>query len=148
MAVASSPERDNAPMPATVLRVRPDGPNVVSGDVAVAGTRSAGAKTSATVVLCRCGKSSDKPFCDGTHTRTGFRDPGLLPSDAPQAALSSGKVTITPTPDGPLECRGPLTIQSADGRTSASAETWLCRCGHSQTKPFCDSSHERVGFKT
>ena len=56
-------------------------------------------------------------------------------------------MTITPMPNGPLECRGPLTVEGVDGRTSSSDETRLCRCGHSQTKPFCDGSHERVGFK-
>jgi len=25
-----------------------------------------------TVALCRCGGSTTKPFCDGTHSRTGF----------------------------------------------------------------------------
>jgi CDGSH-type Zn-finger protein len=29
------------------------------------------------VALCRCGGSSNKPYCDGTHTRIGFTDEKL-----------------------------------------------------------------------
>jgi len=29
-------------------------------------------KTNPTIALCRCGGSSNKPFCDGTHTKNGF----------------------------------------------------------------------------
>ncbi len=29
-----------------------------------------------TIALCRCGKSSIRPFCDGTHKVAGFRATG------------------------------------------------------------------------
>jgi CDGSH-type Zn-finger protein len=118
---------------------------MVSGRALLAGAR--GATTPPTLVLCRCGLSRDKPFCDGTHTRMGFSEPGLLPADAPPGMSMPGEVTITPTQDGPLECRGPLTVMGADGRTAAGERTLLCRCGYSRTKPFCDGSHEKAGFK-
>ena len=54
--------------------------------------------------------------------------------------------TIIPTADGPYEVRGEIQIVTADGKLVASeAETWLCRCGQSANKPYCDGSHKR-GF--
>ena len=57
---------------------------------------------------------------------------------------------ITPRKDGPLRVEGE-NISIVDeagnhydlvGRTVVS----LCRCGHSQNKPFCDGSHAKFGF--
>jgi CDGSH-type Zn-finger protein/uncharacterized Fe-S cluster protein YjdI len=130
----------------TVVKVRPDGPNVVTGDVVVAGAKATAATSRVTVVLCRCGASRNKPYCDGTHTRTGFRDAGLLPADAVAGPRTSGRVVVNAIPNGPLKCIGPLVVEGADGRFACGDETWLCRCGHSRTKPFCDGSHKKSGF--
>ncbi|MCZ7590281.1 MAG: CDGSH iron-sulfur domain-containing protein [Gaiella sp.] len=59
------------------------------------------------------------------------------------------EVTITVRANGPYKVVGPVTIVDPDGREFALPEgkaLALCRCGHSRTKPFCDSSHKRVGF--
>jgi CDGSH-type Zn-finger protein len=53
---------------------------------------------------------------------------------------------VTPLPDGPLKCEGPLTLAASDARTSTADPTFLCRCGHSGNKPYCDGTHKRIGF--
>lgn len=56
-------------------------------------------------------------------------------------------VTITPLPDGPLEVSGTACVVAADGTVlQESDKTYLCRCGASNRKPFCDGSHKRIGF--
>jgi CDGSH-type Zn-finger protein len=52
----------------------PDGPLIVRGDFEIRGTDGAVIPNGrATVALCRCGVSSIKPFCDGTHKLVKFR---------------------------------------------------------------------------
>jgi 3-phenylpropionate/trans-cinnamate dioxygenase ferredoxin subunit len=59
----------------TTIRLRKSGPYVIddedvrivdwNGKDYVVGRRP--------VALCRCGASTTKPFCDGTHSRVGFQ---------------------------------------------------------------------------
>jgi CDGSH-type Zn-finger protein len=67
----TDPQRDEA---AALIILYQDGPLIVRGDFQIQahdGTPiPAGRKT---VALCRCGRSAIKPFCDGSHARTGFR---------------------------------------------------------------------------
>ena len=60
---------------------------------------------------------------------------------------SNESVTITVGADGPLEVSGPVEIIAADGTVlRATSKAYLCRCGHSANKPFCDGAHTREGF--
>ena len=80
------------------------------------------------------------------------------------SATSAGTTDaeITVTKDGPYRVRGsvPIFVQrivaDANGESveweqgqaiDAPAEYALCRCGHSSTKPFCDETHLKIGFK-
>jgi len=48
---------------------------------------------------------------------------------------------------GPLKVTGPFRIKGPDGKIIEKEEpVFLCRCGHSSNKPFCDDTHERNGF--
>ena len=100
--------------------------------------------------MCRCGASRNKPFCDGSHTEAEFQDQGTVGKDSVKTVESADEervLRIPPTADGPLAVKGKAEIVSADGQTCYSGNRmYLCRCGASQNKPFCDGSHATVGF--
>jgi len=129
----------------TTIYVQRDGPYIVTGDFAL---HARGVpRDDSSVVLCRCGRSSNKPCCDGTHTHVGFVDAGVLPANAqPNDLTRSGRLMIAPTPNGPLKCAGQLRISGAEGRIRECRDIYLCRCGGSATKPFCDGTHKKIGF--
>jgi CDGSH-type Zn-finger protein len=55
--------------------------------------------------------------------------------------------TITVKANGSLQVKG-ATIIGADGVVITTEESvFLCRCGHSQNKPFCDGAHRAAGFE-
>jgi CDGSH-type Zn-finger protein len=53
--------------------------------------------------------------------------------------------------NGPLRLEGDITLLDQDGQQFGLAGRTvvsLCRCGHSENKPFCDGSHNKVGFQS
>ena len=69
---------DAVPMPAPAsvqVQCKPNGPYLVSGPITLVDPTGKPVNVPAgrPVALCRCGHSSMKPFCDGSHSRTGFQ---------------------------------------------------------------------------
>jgi 3-phenylpropionate/trans-cinnamate dioxygenase ferredoxin subunit len=61
------------------------------------------------------------------------------------------EVTITVRDHGNLRVTGPITLLDGEGNAfevEAGKAVFLCRCGGSATKPFCDSSHRANGFQS
>ena len=141
-------QADEAPPPVNLLSVREAGPYALRGELVLRGQPLG---TRAT--LCRCGASKNKPFCDGSHhdahfAASGEPETGMLglPTDMP--AVRNGRIDIEPEPNGPLQLRGNVEVLSGTGRMVCRvAQARLCRCGGSQTKPFCDGTHARNDFR-
>src|SRR5881628_2667825 len=84
-----TPRRYPWTMETTRITPKPNGPLVVEGPVKIVtpdGRELAvpprkDGRPAEVVVLCRCGGSATKPFCDGSHKRNGF-------SDTPPAGLA------------------------------------------------------------
>ena len=61
---------------AVKISIRPNGPYLVEGDdVEVVDVNGNKVDTTGRpkIALCRCGASTTKPFCDGTHSKIGFQ---------------------------------------------------------------------------
>ena len=92
------PPEDAAPADAAALDAGPargatitpyrDGPLIVRGDFRLVDQDGAEIDPGRdTIALCRCGKSGIKPFCDGTHKRSGFSAPSAPTRPRPAARL-------------------------------------------------------------
>lgn len=133
-----------APPAVNVLRVRENGPLAIH-----ANTRIGSEASQYRATLCRCGASNSKPYCDGSHNAAGFLATGEPPTQASEPlAVRNGTLAVKPIKDGPLQITGSLELVSGTGRTlNRVQEAWLCRCGESKNKPYCDGTHKKNGFK-
>jgi CDGSH-type Zn-finger protein len=227
----SMKSESNEKEPNKTITVTKNGPYLVSGkinlqeqiitvdtkQVPIKWSKGTKYPTSKINALCRCGKSDNKPFCDGTHIRIKFdgtetadketylenpkkfEGPKLILTDYEKLCASarfchraggiwnlvpnsneknnkkiaiqescdcpSGRLLIfdkqanlliEPTFEkeigliedpymgvkGPIWVRGKIVVVSAKGEPyNLRNRVTLCRCGKSDNKPFCDSSH-------
>lgn len=55
--------------------------------------------------------------------------------------------TVTPLPNGPLKIDGASLLDPEGKLVKEGEPLFLCRCGQSANKPFCDASHKKAGFE-
>jgi CDGSH iron-sulfur domain-containing protein 3 len=70
---------------------------------------------------------------------------------AEHAESPNDVVEIKVRDNGPYKVTGQVRIVDPDGGVFEVEEdrpVALCRCGRSQTKPFCDRSHRETGFES
>jgi len=61
----------------------------------------------------------------------------------------SDSAKITPIPDGPLQVAGAVPLSNSRSEViSTDEKLWLCRCGNSANKPYCDGTHKKIGFSS
>lgn len=140
---------ESAPDKNTVA-VSPDGPLYVQGDLEVVTPEGEVLLKDTRLALCRCGASKNKPFCDNSHIQINFKESGALGRNVVKTVESGSQestLKIIPGLNGPFTLKGPAEIVSADGQTRYQGNRmFLCRCGASGNKPFCDGTHSKIGF--
>ncbi len=135
------------------ITVRPNGPYRVEGGVPLEDADGKPFDLKPAYSLCRCGKSANKPYCDGAHKECGFV--GTETADTSAAAGSAGPVAVEEASlirvvrDGPYQVVGIPALTYSDGRICETTTPYrLCRCGASKNKPLCDDSHIEAGFRS
>ena len=69
-------------------------------------------------------------------------------ADGAVSESADGNNKVTVSYNGPYFVSGELEIEgAAEDMPGVAFRAALCRCGASKNKPFCDNSHEQIGFK-
>jgi CDGSH-type Zn-finger protein len=135
---------EEAAPPVNLLQLRENGPIGLRAQLVLDGE-----PIGMRAVLCRCGASKNKPFCDGSHNEIKFQatgEPATKP-DLQPLAERGGPLAVDPQVNGPLVVSGNLELCCGTGRTfDKVTSVRLCRCGGSKNKPYCDNSHRTNGF--
>ncbi len=128
------------------VTIDPDGPIYLHGNIEIT-LPDGSVHTDTRVALCRCGATKNKPFCDNSHKDIEFKDPGRFQrvQVMPQKDDAGGPLKVRLSKNGPLLIQGPLELVGSEERVRG-GQAVLCRCGGSANKPFCDGTHNKIGF--
>jgi len=127
------------------VTVMPDGALYLHAEMTINGEE----QPTCRAALCRCGKTSKPPYCDNSHKEAGFRDDAQDMQGGVSESPCNGPLEVLAIQDGPLMVKGGCEVRSIKGDVvSNGEELFLCRCGASENKPFCDGSHNKVNFRS
>jgi CDGSH-type Zn-finger protein/uncharacterized Fe-S cluster protein YjdI len=136
-------------LPHNQVRVEANGPLYASGDIEL--TMPDGTVRRETrVALCRCGDSKNKPYCDNTHLEAGFTAPAALGESKlreEEGEDTKSSLRLSLSPSGSIRMLGPVTLVAGDSKPQSGSRGFLCRCGGSENKPYCDGAHKRNDFE-
>ena len=76
------------------LNFQQDGPIGLKGEIKIVDKDGKVLITQSETSFCRCGGSGNKPFCDGTHTKNGFKAPADLGKSQDQDTFGSSQVNF------------------------------------------------------
>ncbi len=71
---AAKQEKEEVLSTEHLVEVAKNGPLLVYGNLQVKGKNGSVVQKSKVTAFCRCGASGNKPYCDGTHQKIGFKD--------------------------------------------------------------------------
>ena len=130
------------------VTLRADGPVHLRGTIRLEDAEGNVIAEDTRVALCRCGASKNKPFCDNSHVDAGFTDTGAVGRELEGVDVDPGPITVRLVANGPALVDGAYVVVDAQGAEHPLQKKGaLCRCGASNSKPFCDGRHKAAGFE-
>ena len=139
------------PVPeSNTITVSENGPLYVSGNIEVT-MLDGEVRHETRMALCRCGKSSNEPYCDDSHYESGFTAPASLEESKlreEEGEDLASSLRLSYSTGRSLKMLGPVTIVAGDSKPQDGSRASLCRCGASENKPYCDGTHRHIDFET
>ncbi len=131
-----------------IISVFENGPIHIRGDLVLINSDGDVIEKTDELYLCRCGKSNNKPYCDGEHKKNNFSEAGkfIKPPESVTDIINEGVLEIKVQANGPLIFKGTALIRDCAEKEIYRKVGGLCRCGQSNNSPFCDGTHSKIEF--